>query len=54
VTTTPVLEIEAAGVAYAGRPVLRDVDLSVAGGQVVALLGANGSGTSRRRPGWCR
>lgn len=33
-------------VGYGGRPVLRDVALSVARGEVVAILGANGSGKS--------
>ncbi|OJF11764.1 metal ABC transporter ATP-binding protein [Couchioplanes caeruleus] len=41
-----VVAVRHAAVAYAGRPVLRDVSLDVADGQVVAILGANGSGKS--------
>jgi len=42
----PVVEIAGAGVALGGRPIVRDVDVSVRSGEVVALLGANGSGKS--------
>ena len=38
--------ISGAGVALGGRPIVRDVDVSVNSGEVVALLGANGSGKS--------
>ena len=41
---TGVVEISGAGVALGGRPIVRDVDVSVSSGEVVALLGANGSG----------
>ena len=38
--------LDAAGItfSYAGRPVLKDVSLSVQSGQIVSLLGPNGSG----------
>jgi zinc transport system ATP-binding protein len=43
---TPVIELEHASFGYADVPVVREVTLSVAPGEVVALLGANGSGKS--------
>jgi len=39
-----VLIVEHLRVKYSGRPVLRDVSFSVAPGEIVAYLGANGSG----------
>jgi zinc transport system ATP-binding protein len=44
--STPVIALEHASFGYADAPVVRDVTLSIAPGEVVALLGANGSGKS--------
>jgi branched-chain amino acid transport system ATP-binding protein len=44
VTAAPVLELRSVSAGYDGVPVLRDVDLTVAEGEVVALVGANGAG----------
>jgi zinc transport system ATP-binding protein len=44
--TPPVVEIGGACVSLGGRPIVRDVGLTVPAGEVVALLGANGSGKS--------
>lgn len=44
--TTPRLTMTSIGKAFGGVPVLSDVDLTVAPGEVVALLGSNGAGKS--------
>jgi branched-chain amino acid transport system ATP-binding protein len=41
-----VLVLDGLTAGYEGAPVIRDVDLTVAAGEVVALLGANGAGKS--------
>src|SRR5690349_14726776 len=41
-----VVEVRHLAAGYDGREILRDVNLSVASGDVVAVLGANGSGKS--------
>lgn len=43
---TPVLELKGVSAGYGAAPVLRDVDLTVQEGEIVALLGANGAGKS--------
>ena len=45
-TDEPIVRISNASVSLGGRPIVRDVDVSVRQGEVVALLGANGSGKS--------
>jgi ABC-type branched-subunit amino acid transport system ATPase component len=42
--STSVLGLEALTVGYDGAPVVRDLDLEVGPGEIVALLGANGAG----------
>jgi len=44
--TTPALEATAVSVAYGAAPVLRDLSLRVARGEIYALLGGNGAGKS--------
>nr|WP_322098402.1 ABC transporter ATP-binding protein [Nakamurella alba] len=41
---TVLLEAQGLSAGYAGRPVVKDLDLSVTQGQVVVLLGPNGAG----------
>ncbi|ASR03055.1 ABC transporter ATP-binding protein [Gordonia rubripertincta] len=41
---TPVLSCSGLSAGYAGAPVIRDVDLSVHRGEILALLGPNGAG----------
>ena len=42
--STPVLEIEGLTAGYDSAAVIRGIDLDVASGEIVALLGANGAG----------
>jgi ABC-type branched-subunit amino acid transport system ATPase component len=44
VATAPALELDGVSIAYDRAPVVRNLTLSVAAGEVVALLGANGAG----------
>jgi branched-chain amino acid transport system ATP-binding protein len=43
-TALPILEARQLTVGYSGIPAVRDLDLQVRAGEVVALLGANGAG----------
>jgi iron complex transport system ATP-binding protein len=43
---TPLLEASGISFEYPGRPVLRDVSVHLAAGEVVALIGPNGTGKS--------
>jgi len=42
----PLIRLDAVTVGYAGRPVLRGIDLSISPGQRIGLLGPNGAGKS--------
>ena len=42
--TDAVLSVEQLAAGYDGAPVVRDLDLTVGAGEVVALLGPNGAG----------
>jgi branched-chain amino acid transport system ATP-binding protein len=43
-TGTPLLELDRLSLGYTSSPVVRDLTLTVGGGEVVALLGPNGAG----------
>jgi ABC-type branched-subunit amino acid transport system ATPase component/ABC-type branched-subunit amino acid transport system permease subunit len=45
-TDRPLLAVERLSAGYGAEPVLKDIDLGVGAGQVVAMLGANGAGKS--------
>jgi len=42
----PLLEVQGLGAGYGGAPVLSGIDLTLADGELVAVLGANGAGKS--------
>jgi branched-chain amino acid transport system ATP-binding protein len=42
--SAPVLELAGMSAGYNGLPVVRDINLTVAAGEIVALLGSNGAG----------
>lgn len=46
VNASKVLEVEQLAAGYGAAPVLQDIDLTVASGELVAVLGANGAGKS--------
>ncbi|MDI7046841.1 ATP-binding cassette domain-containing protein, partial [Escherichia coli] len=45
-TRTPLLEMQDIGISFGGVPALRSANLSVAAGEVHALIGQNGAGKS--------
>ena len=45
-TAAPAIAVRGLAVSFAGKPVLRGIDLDVAAGSAVALIGANGAGKS--------
>ncbi len=45
-TTTPIVEFRGCDIGYEGRPVVHGLDLRIAAGEVLGILGSNGSGKS--------